>query len=76
MATPLGSAPLDGDRNRAFELLTVSWLFFSISTVLVIGRMYSRVVVKRNVWWDDWIICVTLASHTRPFFPYDDNDSE
>ncbi len=32
--------------------------------VFVAGRMYSRTKLTRNVWWDDWCVCVALVRNS------------
>lgn len=59
-----GLPPADGDENRAGEVYAFTWVLEAIALVLVLGRMYSRVKLTRNVWWDDWCICVALVSIT------------
>ncbi|KAL8852448.1 MAG: hypothetical protein Q9221_002678 [Calogaya cf. arnoldii] len=53
-------APPGGDFNRAAEVHTFTWVMVSISMVFVVGRMYSRAKLTKNVWWDDWCICAAL----------------
>ncbi|KAI4181940.1 MAG: hypothetical protein L6R41_006320 [Letrouitia leprolyta] len=53
--------PLDGgDTNRANEVYAFTWTLLTTSVVCVIGRMYTRIRLTRNVWWDDWCICAAL----------------
>ncbi|CAO1605853.1 hypothetical protein XANCAGTX0491_009358 [Xanthoria calcicola] len=54
------TAPPDGDYNRAAEVYTFIWVMVIISIIFVLGRMYSRSRLTKNVWWDDWCICTTL----------------
>lgn len=63
------TAPPGGDRNRATELNAVAWTWFSLSTVFVAARVYSRLKLTRNFWYNDhfivlsWVrIDVTLLS--------------
>ena len=50
--------PPGGDRNRADQVHAFTWSLESIALVFVLARMYSRVKLTRNVWWDDWCICI------------------
>ena len=52
-------APPGGDRNRAAELNAVAWTWFSLSTVFVAARVYSRLRLTRNFWYDDFFIVLT-----------------
>lgn len=53
------AAPPGGDRNRATELNAFAWTWFSLSTVFVAGRVYSRLALTRNLWFDDYFIVLT-----------------
>ncbi|KAL8910428.1 MAG: hypothetical protein Q9171_004266 [Xanthocarpia ochracea] len=52
--------PPDGDSNRAGEVYAFTWILVTISIIFVTGRMYSRRVLTKNIWWDDWCICAAL----------------
>ncbi|KAI4096190.1 MAG: hypothetical protein LQ339_007037 [Xanthoria mediterranea] len=52
--------PPGGDYNRAAEVYTFTWVMLIISIIFVLGRMYSRSKLTKNVWWDDWCICAAL----------------
>lgn len=54
------SPPAGGDFNRANEVYAFTWAMLTVSVLCVIGRMYTRVKLTRNVWWDDWCICTAL----------------
>lgn len=56
MASPV----LPPNRNRAGEVHAFTWTLEIISLAFVVGRMYSRVKLTRNVWWDDWCVCIAL----------------
>ena len=47
--------PPDGDRNRAAELITVTWTWCIFSIVFVTLRFYSRIRITNNVWWDELV---------------------
>ena len=53
------SAPSGGDQDRAIELNAFAWTLFSLSTVAVAARLYSRLTITRNFWYDDFSIVVT-----------------
>lgn len=53
------AAPPGGDRNRATELNAIAWTWFSLSTVFVASRVYSRLALTRNLWYDDYFIVLT-----------------
>lgn len=56
------TAPKDGNRNRAVELMTVAWCECAVSMVFVALRMYSRIKITHNLWWDDYFILLTSVS--------------
>lgn len=56
-----GPPPPGGDYNRAGEVHAFTWTLEILSLMFVIGRMYSRIKLTRNVWWDDWCICFALV---------------
>ena len=53
--------PPDGNHNRAHELLIVTWLWCALSLIAVALRLYSRIRITQNLWWDDWVIFFTMA---------------
>ena len=57
-----GPAPLDGDVNRNTVLTGVSWALASLALTIVTLRIYCRVFITRNMWWDDWAMILTLVS--------------
>lgn len=57
------SAPPGGDQNRATELNAISWTLFSFSTVFVAARVYSRLILTRNFWYDDFFIVLTWVQN-------------
>ena len=61
--------PPGGDYNRAAEVHTFTWVMVIISIIFVLGRMYSRSKLTKNVWWDDWCICAALVRSRYPRYP-------
>ena len=55
----------EGDVSRSHELLTVTWLFASLSSIVVSLRLYSRVKMTRNLWWDDWVMFFTMVRESQ-----------
>lgn len=53
------TAPPGGDHNRATELNAFAWSWLSVSTVFVAARVYSRLRLTRNIWYDDYFIVLT-----------------
>ena len=51
----------EGDPNRANELLIITWVWCSLSLIVVALRLYSRVWLTRNLWWDDWVMFFTMV---------------
>ena len=63
-----GPPPPGGDQNRASEVLAFTWTLEIVSVIFVVGRMYSRTKLTRNVWWDDWCVCFALVRPSTPLF--------
>lgn len=61
MATPA----LPPNHNRAGEVYAFTWILEILSLTFVVGRMYSRIKLTRNVWWDDWCVCIALVSESE-----------
>ena len=53
------SAALGDDQNRATELNAFAWTLFSLSTVAVSARVYSRLTLTRNFWYDDFFVVLS-----------------
>ncbi|CAF9938565.1 MAG: hypothetical protein HETSPECPRED_001111 [Heterodermia speciosa] len=53
--------PHGGDLNRAAEIYGFTWSLEIISLFFVVSRMYSRIKLTRNVWWDDWLVCIAFT---------------
>lgn len=62
--TTLAASP-DGDQNRATELIAVTWVWCSLSLMAICLRLYSRVRITKNLWWDDWVIFFTMVCETE-----------
>ncbi|KAF2650087.1 hypothetical protein K491DRAFT_683314 [Lophiostoma macrostomum CBS 122681] len=73
MATQLdGPLPPDTDYRRAYMAAIIVVTVIAIMVAWL--RMYTRIVLSKNVWWDDWIMflgtfltIVTNAILTRAF---------
>ena len=64
------SAPQGGDQDRATELNAFAWTLFSLSTVFVAARVYSRLRLTRNFWYDDLFILLSwVRDHRTPIVP-------
>ena len=65
------TAPLGGDQNRATELNAFAWTWFSLSTTFVAARLYSRLKLTRNFWFDDFFIVLSwVGSQLIPIAPH------
>lgn len=53
--------PPDGDVDRGDILKGVSWALAIIALCFVSLRIYCRTLITRNVWWDDWMIILTMV---------------
>ena len=54
-------APLSGDEDRAPTLNAVSWTLAVLSLGVCSARVFSRLRLTRNIWWDDWFVLITLV---------------
>ncbi|KAK3395024.1 hypothetical protein B0H63DRAFT_499237 [Podospora didyma] len=45
------------------QVNAVTWSLFTLCTVFLGLRLYSKRVDRRGLWWDDWILCVAWAVH-------------
>ena len=54
-------APLGGDQDRAPTLNAVSWTLAVLSLAVCSARVFSRIRLTRNIWWDDWFVLITLV---------------
>lgn len=57
----VGPPPPGGDYNRAGNVYAFTWTLAIASLIFVLGRMYSRMKLTRNVGWDDWCVCFALV---------------
>lgn len=55
--------PVDGDRNRASELDALAWTWTAVASAFVSMRIYSRLRLTRNLWWDDYTMIVTVVCY-------------
>ena len=63
----MAQAPTGGDQNKAPGILALTWIEFSISLIVVVLRLFTRVVIVRHVGLDDGFIAVTLVSDISGF---------
>ncbi|MDI1486614.1 MAG: hypothetical protein OHK93_005846 [Ramalina farinacea] len=52
--------PPNGDVDRGDILKGVSWALAIIAICFVSLRVYCRTLITRNMWWDDWMIVLTM----------------
>ena len=64
-SNPLHTTASHGNLGPVF--LGVDWALFSLSTIMVLLRLYTRLWITRNFGWDDATIALTQASLL--FFP-------
>ena len=64
-SNPLHTTASHGNLGPVF--LGVDWALFSLSTIMVLLRLYTRLWITRNFGWDDATIALTQASH--PLLP-------
>ena len=65
MASSALSPPLDGDKNRGWQLLAVSSIFNGISVILLFARFYTRIFIIGGVGLDDLSIALGVVSDTE-----------
>lgn len=58
----LPEEPPDGDVNKGHIIIILTWTGFSISLLLVIARIWTRVKVVRAFGWDDGFIILALVN--------------
>ncbi|MCJ1405544.1 hypothetical protein MMC11_008772 [Xylographa trunciseda] len=57
----MDTPPEGGDVNQAPLLDSVSWTLTIIALCFVVARVYSRIRLTNNMWFDDWFIVLTMA---------------
>ena len=68
MANPSrGLPPLGGDVNRAAETYAFTWALSGAALIFTSLCAYTRSMLTRNVWWDDWFIFFTMVEEA-PFY--------
>ena len=50
------------DEDRSSLLLGVTWMWTSLSTLAVVGRLYARKANDIKLWWDDFWVILSLVS--------------
>ncbi|KAH9827507.1 hypothetical protein Tdes44962_MAKER09686 [Teratosphaeria destructans] len=48
------------DHNRGPQILAVTWTLLAVSTVVLAGRLYSKGVKTRRLYWDDGLMTTAL----------------
>ena len=61
MADAISVAPTNGDYDRGPEFIRVAWIECSIAIIFVALRFYSRIKYVSKLWWDDWVMLLTLV---------------
>lgn len=57
------SETYDCSENQGTRALVVASVLLGIAIVTVLARLYVRVVVRRSVGWDDYIIIASSVSN-------------
>jgi hypothetical protein len=65
--TPEQLAALPHD-NAAPKLLASIWSLFVVATIFLSLRVYCRILKRRSLWWDDYILIGAWVSRS-PNFP-------
>lgn len=58
-----GITAFRSDVNRGLTILTVGWTECALTSLFVIGRVYSRIQKRRVLGWDDWFILVAHVGY-------------
>ena len=65
-APPIPSSPPSGDdQSGQVSLYAVTWVFWTLSTLLITARFYTRVKIIKSVGLDD---CVMILGWACPHF--------
>jgi hypothetical protein len=48
--------PPDTDRRHAFMAAIIVFTVIAVLTAWL--RVYTRIIISRNVWWDDWVMLI------------------
>ena len=59
--------PPGDSEDRGSYVLTVIWIQYSISALVIALRFWARLEVTRNIWWDDWSILVPFVRNVSEF---------
>ena len=62
---PLHTTASGGNFGPVF--LGVDWAIFSLSTIVVALRLYTRLCITRNFGWDDAAIALTQVRETADY---------
>jgi hypothetical protein len=54
-----GPADMPKDTNRGDGLCIMTWAMLGVATVLVAGRVMSKILVLRKFGWDDSFLLLT-----------------
>lgn len=62
------SVPPDYDYRHAYM---ASIIVMTVTAVLLAWlRIYTRIYISRNIWWDDWVMLIaTVSTDERAMFP-------
>jgi hypothetical protein len=63
--TPEELAALPHD-NHATELLASIWPLVFVATVFLCLRIYCRLLKRRSLWWDDYILLASWVGALSP----------
>ena len=65
MSSP--AAPILGpgcDQSNAATLYAITWLFWALSTVFIMARIFTHAKLTKTLGWDDLVICLAWALNT------------
>jgi hypothetical protein len=51
--------------NKGPTILTVMWAVTTVAVIFVIARVYTRIVVVKNLGVDDFLITLSMVADTR-----------
>lgn len=56
--------------DRGSTILSVHWTLTTFATIFLVLRVYSKNLVGRKLWWDDYIlIAAWVRLQPSPVFP-------
>ncbi len=58
---PPGAYPLDMD-DKSGTILASIWVLTGLSSVFIVLRAYCKIISRRGLWWDDYVMILAWVS--------------